>query len=194
MAASPTERAATVVLVLAAGAGSRYTASGHKLLASGVDGRSVLDHSLAAALEAAIGPVVVVTGAIDPVLPDGVERVHNPDWADGQITSLRRGVEAARALGADRVVVGLGDQPYVSADAWRLVAAASAPIAVATYDGRRRNPVKLESSVWDLLPRTGDEGARALMRLRPDLVGEVPCSGSPADIDTVEDVRRWQNN
>ncbi len=184
-----------VLVVLAAGAGSRFTGAGHKLASTLDDaGPTILDRAVAAAVDAGIGPVVVVTGAIDPALPDGAIRRHNPDWASGQMSSVRSGIEAARELGADSVVIGLGDQPFVHADAWRRVAAGTSPISVATYDGRRGNPVKLDSSVWDLLPEDGDQGARSLMGIRPDLVGEVPCTGSPVDIDTVEDLRRWQSN
>lgn len=183
-----------VAIVLAAGAGSRYLGPTHKLLAP-FRGRTVVETAVSAALEADIGPVVVVSGAVDlPVRSsaDGLLTVvANPQWAAGQATSVQAGLEVARRLGATSVVIGLGDQPLVVADAWRAVAAATTPIAVATYDGERGNPVKLDASVWSDLPTEGDHGARHLIRLRPELVSEVACAGSSADIDTQEDLDRW---
>ena len=178
--------------MLAAGGGTRFEGDAHKLLAP-FRGRPVVAHAVEAAIEAGLDEVVVVTGAVDlrGVLPPGVHVAHNPDWGDGQAGSLRVGIEAADSLGCDAVVVGLGDQPLVGSGPWRAVAAAPAAIAPASYGGRRRNPVRLAREVWSLLPSEGDEGARALMRVRSDLVGEVPCEGEPADIDTVEDLERW---
>jgi molybdenum cofactor cytidylyltransferase len=192
--AAPSVAPPVVAVVLAAGAGSRFRGPTHKLDAA-VGGRALLDRAVDAALSAGIGPVVVVTaGQLATDIHPAVVHVVNERWAEGQSTSLRRGIEAARELGAGAVVVGLGDQPFVTPAAWRAVAAADSAIAVATYDSTRGHPVKLRADVWDLLPAEGDEGARSLMRRRPDLVAAVPCDGSPIDIDTVEDLRRWQNN
>ena len=183
-----------VAVLLAAGAGTRFRGPGHKLDAP-VGGRSILDRAVGTALAAAVGPVVVVTaGQIRTTLHPSVVHVVNDRWADGQATSLHAGIAAAKDLGASAVVVGLGDQPFVTAEAWRAVAATDGPIVMASYGGRRGHPVRLGDDVWDLLPTEGDEGARVLLRLRPDLVTAVPCDGSPIDIDTVEDLRRWQNN
>ncbi len=184
----------TLAVLLAAGAGSRFDGSVHKLTAA-VDGRTVLERSVQAALDADIGPVVIVAGAVElaHLAPAGVRVIHNPDWAAGQSTSLLAGVAEARRIGADAIVVGLADQPFIEPEAWRRVAASVSPIAVATYGGKRRNPVRLHRDVWPLLPKEGDEGARSLIRLRTELIEELPCPGSPADIDTVEDLRAWQN-
>ena len=193
------ERVAAVVL--AAGAGTRFGAGAgaHKLLAP-FRGRPLVSWAVAAAAGAGLGAVVVVSGAVDlgPALrpgagvPDDVAVVVNDDWARGQATSLAAGIGWCRAHGFDAAVFGLGDQPLVPASAWRAVGTAGdAPVVSAVYAGRRRPPVRLHRSVWGLLSADGDEGARELMRRRPDLVGEVACEGDPADVDTLEDLRRF---
>jgi molybdenum cofactor cytidylyltransferase len=183
----------TAAVVLAAGGGTRYRRSGgegHKLLVSLWD-RPVVAHAMAQAVAAGLDATYVVQGAVELPIPPGVdiELVHNPAWADGIATSVQAAIATAREAGHDAVVVGLGDQPLVSPEAWRRVAAESArPITVATYDGRRGNPVRLAADIWPLLPTTGDEGARALMRRSPDLVAEVACPGDSADLDVVADL------
>lgn len=181
-------------MVLAAGGGTRWAEGGpgHKLLAE-FEGRPLVYWAVEHALEASVGPVWVVTGAVDlaSVLPPGVVELPNPSWADGQASSLQRALAEARLTGRSSVVVGLGDQPGIPASAWKAVARTAGHIAVATYDGVRRNPVKLAEPVWELLPTQGDEGARVLMRKRPDLVREVPCQGDPLDVDRREDLETW---
>lgn len=176
-----------LVVVLAAGSGSRFTGPQHKL-ASTLDGTRLIDHAVRSAVAADIGPVVVVTGATALDLPDGVTRLPNPEWERGLATSLHVAVTYARTEGFSTLVIGLGDQPLVSPEAWRAVAAADSPIAVATYGGTRGNPVKLESRTWAELPTTGDEGARPVMRQHPEWVREVPCAGSAFDVDTTQDL------
>ena len=194
-------------VLLAAGQGRRFVvdadvtaadhgqprAASHKLLAD-LRGKAVYQWALEAVLAAEPEHIVVITGAAALDLPPGVIEVHNAHWADGQATSLQHGLRAAAELGAERVVVGLADQPFVTPDSWRAVAATDAPIAVATYGGSRGNPVGLHRSVWELLPTDGDQGARSLITQRPELVREVACNGSPADIDTMEDLQQWNSS
>jgi len=203
----------TFAILLAAGAGSRFEGARHKLSGSLPEtgerpGETVAERSLANLLAAGFESVCIVTGRLGAdelgvaevaasFPTTRVEAVHHAAWSEGQATSVSVGIDAARTAGATVAVIGLADQPGIEPASWRAVAAAAlagASIAVASYAGRRGNPVALRHETWSQLPTSGDEGARTLMRLRPDLVVEVPCTGSPHDIDTVEDLRRWQSN
>lgn len=183
----------TAAVVLAAGEGARFDGPEHKLLAA-FRGRPLVSWSVQAALEADLDETIVVCGAVEvgDLMPAGVTLIENHAWSSGQASSLRVAVDWGRQQGHDALVVGLGDQPLIPASAWRRVAAErSRPVATATFEGRRRPPVRLASAVWDLLPVSGDEGARVLMAAQPHLVAEVACEGQPADVDTVEDLSRW---
>jgi molybdenum cofactor cytidylyltransferase len=179
-------------VVLAAGGGSRFEGPAHKLLA-GFRGQPLVQWALEAALGAGLDEVAVIVGAVDlgAAVPEEVHVIENPDWARGQASSLQTAVRWARERDHEAMVIGLGDQPLVPSSAWAAVAASDSPVAVATFDGERRPPVRLGRSVWSLLPTVGDEGARVLMKERPDLVREVGCQGQPVDIDSEEDLTRW---
>ena len=104
---------------------------------------------------------------------------------------MRAAIAVAEHDKHEAVVVGLGDMPLISSSAWAAVAEADTVLGVATFSGNRRPPVKIHHELWPLIPLSGDEGARSLLRLRPDLVNDVPCEGNPIDIDTRGDLARW---
>jgi molybdenum cofactor cytidylyltransferase len=185
------------IAVLAAGRGSRLERDVPKPLVE-VHGRALMSWALAAATASGLRPVVLVVGhrgnAVARAAPEGVLIVRSRRWRRGIARSLRAALEALDAwaqVGA--VAVGLADQPFVGADAYRRLADAyrgGARLAVATYHGRRGHPVLLARSIWPEARRLdGDEGARVLMDAEG--VVDVDCTdtGSAADVDTLDDLR-----
>ena len=190
-------------VLLAAGQGSRF---GRPKPLVELDGQTLAERGVGLLQAGGADPVLIVTGAARVELGPAsqVRTVHNGEWRSGMGSSLRA---ALRALAdkADKevgpevgaAVVALADQPLVGATAVRrLIAAyqAGATVAVAAYDGKPRNPVLLAREHWPevIAMATGDQGARAFLRARPDLVTLVECgdTGRPDDIDTPADLER----
>jgi CTP:molybdopterin cytidylyltransferase MocA len=179
-------------ILLAAGDGSRL---GRPKATVELAGSTLAERGVALLRDGGADPVIVVTGAVPVELP-GVVSVHNPDWMTGMGSSLATGLRALEG-GAAAAVIALADQPLVGAEAVRRLIAAhasGATVAVATYDGKPRNPVLIDRVHWRAVAElaTGDAGARPFLRAHPDLVTLVECgdTGSPVDIDTPEDLAR----
>jgi CTP:molybdopterin cytidylyltransferase MocA len=179
-------------VVLAAGGGTRFAGPTHKLLAD-FRGKPVVQWALEHVAEARLGDLVVVTGAVDlrHVVPAGAVVLDNPRWHEGQATSLQAAVRHAERAGYDAIVIGLGDQPLVPPETWQAIAGSDGPLVSAVMEGHRSPPVRIGKELWSLLPAEGDEGARALIRRRPDLLREIACPGHGLDIDTLEDLPSW---
>ncbi len=185
-------RLGVAAVVLAAGAGTRFAGDSHKLLCE-IDGVALVRRAVDAARAADLDETIVVMGAVDllDVLPTDVTVLHNEAWEQGQATSLTAAISYAGSRGHRAVVFGLGDQPGVPTSAWAAVANTDGDLVVADFAGRRRPPVRIGAALWSYLPLTGDEGGRVLLRRRPELVIPVPCEGNPDDIDTLEDIQKW---
>lgn len=197
--------ASALCVLLAAGAGKRFQGTAHKLLTPIVTSHGTEPVVLASAramVEARLGNCIVVEGAVDvaealaPLGEGAVQIMRNDDWETGMRSSVLTAVRIARERGCDQVVIGLGDQPFIDPSTWAALAAADSPIAIATYGGRRGNPVKLAASTWDELASGGgdpDTGARSLVSRHPEWVAEIPCRGDDRDIDTLEDLPPWKH-
>jgi CTP:molybdopterin cytidylyltransferase MocA len=186
-------------LLLAAGAGSRL---GRPKALVEIAGQTLAERGVALLTTGGAAPIVVVIGAA-PVQPPGAFVVHNPRWATGMGSSLAAGLTALASHDSidpgsiDAVVIALADQPLVGAVAVaRLIRAYrdGAPVAVAAYQGRPRNPVLIARPHWAEVIQlsTGDVGARPFLRAHPELVTLVECgdTGRPDDVDTAEDLAR----
>ena len=181
------------VVVLAAGKGSRFKGSAHKLEQSLGD-LSVLGRTLHNAIESHL-PVVVVTtqslaaSAAQVVAARDVVVVPQALAALGMGHSIAAGI-AARADAPGWLLLP-GDMPLVRPATMLAVAAALEhhPVAYAQYRGRRGHPVGFAAELYsELMMLSGDEGARRIVARYPAIGVDVDDPGTLLDLDTEADL------
>jgi molybdenum cofactor cytidylyltransferase len=191
-----------VLIVLAAGQGSRFGPAGHKL-SQPLGQSTVLGTTLRHALASHIPLVVVTTQALAALAQHSVatrDVVVLPavgstkDEPLGMGYSIANGV-AARPHAAGWLVLP-GDMPMVQASTLQAVAAQLEhhPVVYAQYLGQRGHPVGFSVELYsELVALQGDEGARRLVARYPAHGVDVCDPGVLLDVDTeadLEQVRR----
>jgi molybdenum cofactor cytidylyltransferase len=185
------------VVVLAAGAGSRYHGTRHKL-SEKLDGDTVLERTLRNAIASGMSVVLVISEALiaeakglvaprDMVVVDARSLRSQIGWGMGD--SIAAGV-SIRASATGWLVLP-ADMPLVRPASLRAVADAldQQPIAFAQHRGRRGHPVGFGAELFsELVMLKGDEGARRLLARYPTAAVELDDPGVLFDIDTVDDL------
>lgn len=182
-------------LVLAAGKSSRM--GSNKLLAD-LQGKPMISRTIERIVEAQIASVSVVTGyqaedVTSALANQNVTIIHNPLFAEGLATSLRKGV-AALQNSCDAILVCLGDMPLIDPrDINRMIAAfnpaENRSIVVPVHESTYGNPMLWGAEHFSaLLACEGDRGARGLLeKLKEDVVEvTVDNQGVVLDADTPE--------
>lgn len=183
-----------VVVVLAAGRGSRFEGPGHKLSQPLIDA-TVLGTTLTRVIESGLPLVVVTTEAL---APEAARLVAQRDVVLLPVYEAQRGMARSIVAGvsaradAPGWLILPGDMPLVQPNTLREVAAALPGHAcvVPYHAGRRGHPVGFSAELFsELMALSGDEGARRLLMRYPSRSLEVADAGVLIDIDTEGDLR-----
>jgi len=197
VAGGPRADATVAGVLLAAGDSDRF-GEANKLLA-GLDGEPLVAHAAGTLTGAGLDGVVAVVGHEADRVRDALgeyplDVVENPDYEQGQATTVGAGVRAVGDAGVDAAVFALGDMPRVrTGTVEALVAAFRAglgdPLAAA-HDGRRGNPVLFGARYFEALADVeGDTGGRQLLLGSDDAaLVETGDPGVRADVDTPADL------
>jgi len=185
-------------IVLAAGMSTRM--GQNKLLLDFRD-KPLIVHAVDTLLASEINEVIVVLGneaekVQEKVRGRPVRLVENPDFREGLSTSVRAGVNATSRQ-ANGIMVYLADQPLLEpADVNRILRAftrakdVGKSIVVPFFDGKRGNPVLLDSSYREaILGVVGDVGCKGVIKRYPDQVFVVEMENDHVirDMDTIEE-------
>jgi molybdenum cofactor cytidylyltransferase len=183
-------------IILAAGASQRMGQPKPLLLWRG---KPFICHVARTALDAGLAPVVIVIGAhadeVRSALADlPVEIVYNPNWAEGQSTSVRTGLQALPPETTAAIFL-LADQPRIPVELVRALMARHAqtqpPIVAPMIEGKRGNPVLFDYSVFpDLMSLQGDAGGRLIFSRYPAAYVPWHDPNLLLDVDTLEDYER----
>ncbi len=169
-----------VVIVLAAGRGRRFLASGGagSKLQADLHGKPVLDHVLAAVERSGLAHHVVHRAA-----------------GDGMADSIAAGVRATAT--ASGWLILPGDLPLISAASLSRVAQALLlqPVVVPTFEGGRGHPVGFAGECYAALAALSGEagGAAVVERYRREgraLLLPLDDPGILTDVDTLADLQR----
>lgn len=192
-------QARPAVVVLAAGQGSRFEGTGHKL-SQPLGDASVLAATLRHALESELPVVVVVTEPLAAIARRFVaarDVVLVPAVGAPGMLPLGMGYSIAAGVGtrcdAGGWLILPGDMPMVRPASLQAVAQALElhPIAYAQHLGRRGHPVGFGAELYsELVLLNGDEGARRLLARYPAHAVELDDPGTLMDVDTEDDLAR----
>jgi CTP:molybdopterin cytidylyltransferase MocA len=195
-------RLAVGAVLLAAGEARRMGGRPKPLLR--LAGVPLIRRNLFALAGAGVDEVVVVLGhradEIEPVVRDfPITLVHNPDYAQGQASSVRAGL-AALSSGLDAIVVALSDMPLITAEDFSALLGAykrrtHGSVLVPFVHGERANPVVLDASLRDeVLAGDLNFGCRQWIERHPDRVVrfDVDSDHYLADLDSPEDLSQFE--
>ena len=171
-------------------------------------GRTLLEHAIttlqefqaSAELESS---AIVVLGAHHTqcveVIATTMPYIVNRDWEEGMASSLRCAIQSTSQAACDTVLFWNCDQFLVQChdllELWRRYRDCSASCAASSYASSFGSPAIFNQMHFEeILELRGDRGAREVLKNHESELLLMQCEAAGFDLDTVEDVERFNQS
>lgn len=189
------------LIILAAGKSTRFP--GNKLLAR-IGDEYMVEKVIKTVMKSRADEIIIVTGhesdKIESIVwgmrDDRIKLIHNPDYEEGQSSSVKRGV-AEVMNEVDAVIIHPADVPFITSDdvnnLINLYEITNSTIIVASHKGRHGHPILFSRRLFKEIMNISEEkrGLKEVVEKHREEIVEVESSPyTVVDIDTLEDLEK----
>ena len=190
-------------VLLAAGASSRIGKPKQLLF---YKGKTLLQNTLSAAINAPLDPIIVVLGADEKIIRNEIGEkniyiVFNSDWQEGIASSIRCGLKELEKIApnADAAILMVCDQPHITSSLLKNLfitqQQTGKPIVASYYNGVAGTPALFHKNIFpELVLLKGDKGAGKILRERTGSVATIPFPLGTIDIDTTDNYEKLMSD
>lgn len=185
----------TGIIILAAGNSSRL---GRPKQLLEFKHKPLIEHCINAALQTEFRPVIIVLGAyaseIRKKLPAEVSWMINENWSAGMSSSIAAGLAEGlrQSPSLENIILTVSDQPFITADIFEALKQkhihTKKGIIASAYAKTMGTPALFHKQYFpQLLSLTGNNGAKAMLKLHDNDVETVAFPLGNVDIDNETD-------
>jgi molybdenum cofactor cytidylyltransferase len=198
-----TRKKGVAIILLAAGSSSRMGKSKQLI---DIQGETLLKKSVGIALQSKGSNVIVVLGANEAEHRSEIENlpvsiVSNSQWSNGMGSSVKAGLThlLSQSPIPDAVIIMVCDQPLLtSAHVNNLIDrydSSGKPIIASSYSNSLGVPALFDQSMFEQLSHLEDaQGAKKIIQIHLDVTDAIDFPAGSIDLDTPEDVKRFNQN
>lgn len=179
------------VVILCAGPSKRFKANDNKLTYL-VKGVPLIKLVVKEILQFKSDETIVVQGPIDlsSYFPDWVTIISNEHYENGLASSVNSALDYCQRQGHNSAIFTFGSEYPVSCELLERVVEVPSLVVYPTYRNQPYRPVKIDASLWPVLPIDSDNEIKIFHSFDHSVVSEIALTKPHVVVKSLSDIAR----